>query len=96
MHEPAAFAGGRTVRGPAEEHEAVQRRRRRGRWPAAVSGGRRMDGVVGIHAMFGELRIRLKKQVRTNPIPFHFALVERNLLMSFISGAIPCVMYHLT
>ena len=64
------------MRGPAEEHEAVQRRRRGGRWPVAVSGGRRMDGVVGIHVMFGELRIRLQEQVRTNPIPFHFGRVQ--------------------
>ena len=48
------------MRGPAEEHEAVQRRER---WPLAVSGGRRLDGVVGIHAMFGELRFRLQEQV---------------------------------
>lgn len=65
MHEPAAVGGGRGVRGPAAEHQIVWRRRgeRRGERPGAVSCGRRLDGVVGIHAMFGELRFRLQEQV---------------------------------
>ena len=62
LHEPAAVGWGRGVRGSAEEHEVVQRRR--GERPAAVSGGRRLDGVVEIHAMFGELRFWQQEQVR--------------------------------
>ena len=71
LHEPAAVGWGRGVRGSAEEHEVVQRRRRRRRGErpaAAVSGGRRLDGVVRIHAMFGELRFRQQEQVRKKPI----------------------------
>ena len=71
LHEPAAVGWGRGVRGSAEEHEVVQRRRRRRRGErpaAAVSGGRRLDGVVRIYAMFGELRFRQQEQVRTKPI----------------------------
>ena len=82
LHEPAAVGWGRGVRGSAEEHEVVQRRRRRrrrrrGERPAAaVSGGRRLDGVVRIHAMFGELRFRQQEQVRT-PCYFMYCIAAR-------------------